>query len=271
MDSTYGAPPPTTPAAGGLTSTTPYRSGHLRAQVAVFLLGVSIVTALFAPLVSYMQVAFPDALAGGDVPDAEAGTGDTTTPVVGLLMVAAGLSMIAVFIATVVAFAMWLHRAYANLPALGNPKEGLEYSPRWAVGGFFIPIVNLFVPYRAVKEIWVKSDPAVRDEESFMFSVPQVASIVGWWWGFWLVSNFVNNILYRISGEATTPDALLTEGHLNLVAAVLEIIAAVFAIKVVRGIDRRQEERSKHVRFAYAAPPPPAFSTPQAPADPRPF
>ena len=163
MDSTYGGPPPTPPAAGGLTSTTPYRSGPLRAQVAVFLLGVSIVTALFAPLISYMQVAFPDALAGGDA-DAQVETGNTSTLIVGLLMVAAGLSMIAVFIATVVAFSMWIHRAYANLPALGNPKEGLEYSPRWAVGGFFIPIVNLFVPYRAVKEIWVKSDPAVRDE-----------------------------------------------------------------------------------------------------------
>ena len=104
-----------------------------------------------------------------------------------------------------------------------------------------------------------------------MYAVPQVASVVGWWWGFWLISNFVNNILYRFSGEATTPEALLTEGHLNLVAAVLEIIAAVFAIKVVRGIDRRQEERSKHVRFAYAAPPPPTFSNPQTPMDARSF
>ncbi len=256
MNSTYGGPT-TTPTQGGLTSTTPYRSGHLRAQVAVFLLGASIVTALFAPLISYMQVAFPDALAGAELPSDEGGTGGAGTLIVGLLLVAGGLSIFAVYVATVIAFSMWIHRAYANLTALGNPKQGLEYSPRWAVGGFFIPFANLFVPYRAVKEIWVKSDPSIRGEDDFMFSVSQVPSIIGLWWAFWLISNFVNNILFRISGEATTREALLREGHLNLFAAVLEVIAAVFAIKVVRGIDRRQEERSKHVRFAYAAPPPP--------------
>lgn len=270
MDSTHGGQASTPPADGGLTSTTPYRSGHLRAQVTVFLLGVSIVTALFAPLISYMQVAFPDAAAGLNIPDAEAGTGDTGSLILGLLIVAAGLSMIAVFVATVVAFSMWIHRAHANLPALGNPKQGLEYSPRWAVGGFFIPIVNLFVPYRVVKEIWVKSDPSVRSDEDFMFSVSQVPSIIGLWWAFWLISNFVNNILYRFSGEATTPEALLGEGHLNLIAAVLEIIAAVFAIKVVRGIDRRQEERSKHVNFVPWQPPPPPLPTQYTTADARP-
>ncbi len=267
MDSTYGGPTSTTPTDGGLTSTTPYRSGHLRAQVAVFLLGVSIVTALFPPLISYMQAAFPDALAGGDVPDAEAGTGDTSTMIVGLLMVAAGLSMIAVFVATVVAFSMWIHRAYANLPALGNPKEGLEYSPGWAVGGFFIPFAHLVIPYRVVREIWAKSDPAIRSEQDFMFSVEQTPSVIIVWWVFWLLSNFANNIFYRLSDDAETPEALLLEGHIGVVVAVLEIVAAVLAIKVVRGIDRRQEERSKYVSFAYAAPPLPTSYTQ---TDPRP-
>ena len=31
----------------------------------------------------------------------------------------------------------------------------MQVSPAWAVGGFFVPIIHLFLPYQAVKEIWV--------------------------------------------------------------------------------------------------------------------
>jgi hypothetical protein len=209
----------------------------------------------------------PGGIAGEDVGDASAGADSTGELVIALLFVGAGLSMIVVFVATVVAYLMWIHRAYANLTALGNPKESLEYSPGWAVGGFFIPFANLVVPYRVVREIWTKSDPSIRSEQDFMFSGPQTAGIIGLWWAFWLISNVANNIFYRFAGEARTPEDFLLEGHISLGIAVLDIIAAVLAIKVVRGIDRRQEERSKHVSFAYAAPPLP---TSYAATDPRP-
>lgn len=258
-------PMTTPPPAGGLTSTTPYRSGRLRAQATVILLAASIVSSLLTPLVIYLQIAYPNVVGGVDIAEAPPAPDnmDLGGLLVGLLFIGAGLSIIVVFIATVVAFSMWIHRAYANLPALGNPKEGLEYSPGWAVGGFFIPIANLFIPYRVTKEIWVKSDPSIRSDEDFMFSVPQAATVVGWWWAFWLISNFANKILFRWSGDPETPEALLRQGHLSVAVAVLEIVAAVLAIKVVRGIDRRQEERSKHVRFTHAAPPPPTqYATP---------
>ncbi|MFC1995866.1 DUF4328 domain-containing protein [Chloroflexota bacterium] len=45
------------------------------------------------------------------------------------------------FVITAVLFYMWIHRAHRNLPSLG--VSGLKYSPGWAVGGFFIPILNL--------------------------------------------------------------------------------------------------------------------------------
>jgi hypothetical protein len=252
-----------TPQPGGLIAATPYRSGRTRAQIAVFLLVASIVTALLSPLVSYIQVWLPDAFPAGAEADAPASADDASGLLIGLLFIGAGLSIIAVYAATVVAFVMWIHRAYSNLTALGNPKEGLEYSPGWAIGGFFIPFVNLVVPYRVVREIWVKSDPVIRSEQDWMFSSsPEAPGLIKLWWAFWLLSNFANNILFRIAGEAETPEALLWEGHLSAGVAVLEIIAAVLAIRVVRGIDRRQEERSRHVTFAYAVPPPPTPPTP---------
>src|SRR5918997_1098797 len=75
---------------------------------------------------------------------------------------AVALIHLAVRIALVVAFLLWLHRASKNLAALGNPKSRIEYTPGWAVGWFFIPFANLVMPYRAVREVWVKSEPPVR-------------------------------------------------------------------------------------------------------------
>jgi len=50
-------------------------------------------------------------------------------------------------------FLCWLYRAACNARALG--AQGMQVSPAWAVGGFFVPIIHLFLPYQAVKEIWV--------------------------------------------------------------------------------------------------------------------
>ena len=50
-------------------------------------------------------------------------------------------------------FLCWLYRAACNARALG--ARGMQVSPAWAVGGFFVPIIHLFLPYQAVKEIWV--------------------------------------------------------------------------------------------------------------------
>ena len=54
-------------------------------------------------------------------------------------------------IITGIIYLMWLHRAYQNLPALGVTK--LDATPGWAVGYYFIPILNLFRPYQTMVEI----------------------------------------------------------------------------------------------------------------------
>ena len=55
-------------------------------------------------------------------------------------------------------FILWLFRASRNLRALGN--QSVEYSPGWAIGAWFIPIGNLFIPYQVTAEIWNRSHPA---------------------------------------------------------------------------------------------------------------
>ncbi len=86
-----------------------------------------------------------------------------------------------------IAFLIWIHRAYRNLPSL--MAESLHFSPRWAVGCFFVPILNLFRPYQIMREIWRESDPSrPRNVGDSLEPVKESSSaVVGWWWGLFLL------------------------------------------------------------------------------------
>lgn len=173
----------------------------------------------------------------------------------GLFLLGLGLIQIVVFIATIVAFLMWLYRSYENLPHFGVRKNDLQYSSGWAVGSFFIPFVNLVVPYRAVKELWSKSVPKSLE----MFREPAPPMIFPFWWAIWLISNFANNIYLRLSwGGHVTPEVDATFG---IFTGLLDILAAILAIMVVREIDRQQSESAKLIarEFEPHLPPPPNF------------
>src|SRR5688572_9717366 len=76
---------------------------------------------------------------------------------ISLLVLATAVVEFLGFVAAIVVFLVWMRRSYINLKALG--VRGLEYSPGWAVGCWFIPFVNLVRPYTIMKEIWTRSDP----------------------------------------------------------------------------------------------------------------
>jgi hypothetical protein len=135
---------------------------------------------------------------------------------------------------------MWLHRSYRNLQALHAHE--LRFSPGWAVGYFFIPILNLFRPYQVLKETWKASDPTTLHATAWKGS--RAFPVLGWWWAFWLITNWLGVISFRVSLFAGDDlSALYLASVVTAFADGTEVIAAVLAILVVRGIDRRQEEK----------------------------
>lgn len=182
--------------------------------------------------------------------------------IVALLQLGVGTLQVLVYLASAVVFLMWLYRAYGNLASFGTPSRNINYSAGWAVGSFFIPFVNLVVPYRAVKELWRNSAPT----DAFLVN----ASPPAWlplWWLFWLLSNFASGIYSRLSfREDVSREVIAIVGVL---ADALTIIAAIFAIVVVEEITRRQEEASSSLGLVQPPshpPPPPTFEArPPAP------
>lgn len=219
----------------------PYVSAHGRARIVVILLIVGAVISLLvipSHLLDLYVLPFADDQEISDNP-----LGFLALALTGVL----GLATFAVYIATVIVFLMWLYRASNNVSAFGEP---LQHSAGWAVGSFFVPIMNLFVPYQAVKDVWKKSDPNVAD--SMFYTSPP--GFFPAWWGFWLTSNFASNIYFRMSLAEAPADATAIVGILG---EILSIAAAAFAIQVVRDIDRRQTERARVQQQTHPIPPPP--------------
>ena len=254
------ATPENQPATAGLTAEEPFVSAHGRATVVVALFVAYIAVALFAVAVNlFMLTTDPVVLAAASEGDPEQLTLND------LLQLLVGLAAFVVYLALVVAFLLWLYRASRNVPALGNPKSAVEYSPGWAVGSFFVPFVNLVVPYKAVREVWEKSDPAIRSEDDIRFTPPSSTPLLLGWWLTWLATNVLSNITWRLHSETATPDTLRFVAGIEIAADLIGVVSAALAVIVVRGIDRRQAERARHVSYAGGAPPPPPVFTQPTP------
>ncbi len=82
------------------------------------------------------------AASGGQIPPALAEAQDFRQR----LLAGLGLGL---GIAAGVLFLIWVYRANRNAHCLG--AEGMEYSPGWSVGWFFVPVACLVMPYNVLE------------------------------------------------------------------------------------------------------------------------
>ena len=196
----------------------PYASGHSMAQLVVFLLGTQIFF-LLAPLEPSLF------------------------PIIKDWNMTFRILIRSLYPITVVVFLMWIHRSYRNLPALGA-KE-LKQTPGWAVGGFFVPIMNLFHPFQVVREIWKASDPNSMDGTSW--KTARTSPLIGWWWALFLMVIFIDKTYSLLGGKDGTALQDQTIRLITLGVLVFTVGAAILAIRLVREINRRQEAKFKRV------------------------
>jgi hypothetical protein len=172
-------------------------------------------------------------LLGGDFTVDEANANDLRQAIVGVLE-------LVTLLAAVVLFIRWFWRAYKNLEGLGAIRR---YKPGWAIGGWFVPILNLWRPKQIANDIWRGTDPskplAVNDDNA------PVDSIVQWWWAAFLLANWLQNIAVRVyfAGDDSI-DAVRGSDVVSIVGDALDAVAAALAIVVVRAITAREAARA---------------------------
>ena len=146
-----------------------------------------------------------------------------------------------VTLATTIVFLLWIYRASQNLHSLG--ALGQRFSPGWAVGWWFVPIMNLFRPYQVVKEVWKVSDPELALDTTREWTTTRASPLLAWWWASWLVSNVLGNAAFRAFFRSDSTEELISADQVSLAADAATLVAVVLAIIVVRRITKRQGEK----------------------------
>lgn len=114
------------------------------------------------------------------------------------------LTIIAIpfYILSVILFVYWNNKAYKNI--ISFECANLKYSPAMAVGAYFIPILNLFMPYKIVCEIWkasvIYSDKVEIEDKSNWKKAP-VSTIIYLWWFLFILNLYITRLV--ISSDAT--------------------------------------------------------------------
>ncbi|HLN60284.1 MAG TPA: DUF4328 domain-containing protein [Symbiobacteriaceae bacterium] len=235
------------------TSPAPYQSARGLARFTVLLLGLGILVSLVATLARYGQLLLiGDIQAGAPFPEAYWTTSFARARAI-------TYTETLLFFATGVAFLAWSHRAYRNLDSLG--AQGLLYSPGWAAGAWFVPVLNLFRPYQIIRELHAASDPEQAPPSSFTW-------LSGIWWALWLVHTLFTVVVQQILGQAEDLHTYVRTSRWEIAVELLTALGAVAAITVVLTITARQEARRKRQGAEPAQPADPA--DPADPSDPAP-
>lgn len=185
--------------------------------------------AVMALLCLVMTVSMPGLFIRGNGSEAELLASATRQQFLDLLF--GGLA-----VATAITFGNWIVRANRNARALC--AHGLRVSPGWAVGFFFIPLVNLWRPYQAMKDLWRASE-----SPNDWGSVP-VGAVVRNWWTLWILHGGIGYLAMRIEIEAqlrpAKSDDLQLAPLLSMFQYALYVALCVVSISLVSRIAKAQ-------------------------------
>jgi hypothetical protein len=165
-------PPPRSPAGAG------YRSPVLitRLTIVAFAVGLLVIAEATAAAIQQVAVATQELAAPGSVAPERLAAVDRWRTVWSravLFIDLVGLGLLS----------LWTRRLYGNLRALG--AQDLRFGEGWALGGWFVPFLNLVRPKQIVDDIWRASDPVRRPEEAW--DQRPLSNLLHWWWFFWVV------------------------------------------------------------------------------------
>jgi hypothetical protein len=146
--------------------------------------------------------------------------------------------VVIVTIFSIVVFLYWFYRAYRNLPALGATR--LKFNPKWVIVYFFIPILALWKPFRALEEIYTIStnDYSSRSTNSYILLI---------WWILFIVSNMMGFLMARGFTREPTPETVLNYSNQDIVLQFLVIAANALFIFIAKEISAKQDLKSHNI------------------------
>lgn len=189
-----------------------------RAKMAIVLITLVSIILIISILFDFLQIV----LLKNPYSIIEAEENDFRQQVIGILLVV-------FYITSVVTFIQWFRRAYFNLHIKAN---NLEYTEGWAAGSWFVPIVNLFRPYRIMNELYLETQK-ILSQSNPKYKTIVSTQFVGIWWTMWIISNLIDRVSTKLTLKAETIEELTTSSLVSIFSSSFTILLAGITIKVI--------------------------------------
>jgi hypothetical protein len=211
----------------------PYRDPTSLAKWTVRSIYAQLGISLVAILSGYLEYDLLAALRDGAFDSQEAASAAAEASDARQAMVA--LVQVAILVASGFLILRWIHRANWNARALG--AEGLQFTPGWCVGWYFVPIACVWKPYQAMQETWKASkNPSAWTGET-------APSAIGHWWGLWILYSILNNLSFRLTMRADEIQEHINATWATIASDVAAIPLCLALLGLVKSIQAMQDAR----------------------------
>jgi hypothetical protein len=144
---------------------------------------------------------------------------------------------------TLIVFFVWFYRAHKNLRYANVP--GIEHASGWTIGGFFVPILNLFRPYQMMAETWRGSAAmsCTHDYQEFLQKPVNLRAAL--WWTLAIiaaVTSYIGSVIVSISDDI---DSLIIGTAFTITGRIAYALFFITLIYLIREITRHQTNARK--------------------------
>jgi Domain of unknown function (DUF4328) len=145
-----------------------------------------------------------------------------------------GIVQLAVSVAAAVVFIRWLRAAYRNADVLAPGVR--RFGHGWAIGAWFVPILNLWRPKQIVNDVW-EAGAMPGDGRR-----PPILLLA--WWLSWIAGTLLGRLALRSNADMQTLDDYRTSDFLWIVSDSWDAVNAVMAVAVVVHLTRRLDRKA---------------------------
>lgn len=143
-----------------------------------------------------------------------------------------GMLQMLLYLVAGIVILRWIYFANYNARRLG--AVDMQTSPGWAVGYYFVPILNLWRPYSAMKEIWQASVNAVGWRNQ------PVSNLLPLWWFLWIANAILGNLSFRLSFRAQDIQDFISSTAVTIISDIVWIPLCFVFLTIIRRISEMQ-------------------------------
>lgn len=149
------------------------------------------------------------------------------------------LLTLAASIISIITFIRWFKQAYYNIELRVGK---LKYSNSWTITSWFIPIVNLFIPYEMMKDLYTKTDQYLLCHSMEPYTERLKTNYVDGWWTLWIIFLIINYWSMKIQWSSITIETLSNSNNLlSIINTILLIVLGMTTIIVIEDYSKAEK------------------------------